>query len=83
MTGTSGLRTRSSINGAPQESQNLASGLTNSEHLEQVIVGNRGRVVLDLDRFGVSGAVGANIVVGGIGEIAARVADTGGNHAGI
>src|SRR5215469_5089221 len=52
------------------------------KHLEQILIGNLGRVVLNLDRFGVSGAIGANIFVGGVWEMAASVANAGRNHAG-
>ena len=47
------------------------------EDVEQLLVGDAVGVVLDLDDLGVAGAVGADVLVGGVGEGAAHVADRG------
>ncbi len=51
------------------------------KNIQQIVVGYFGAVVLDFDRFGVSGAIAANVFVGGIIQFAAGVTHAGGNYA--
>ena len=52
------------------------------EEVEQLVVGDLLGVVLDLDRLGVAGRVGADVVVGGVVGVPAGVADAGAGDAG-
>src|SRR5450755_2204518 len=47
------------------------------KHFQQLLVGKFRRIVLHFDCLGVAGAVAANILVGRIGKVAARVSNPG------
>src|ERR1700730_4640270 len=51
------------------------------EPVQEFLVGKRGRIVFDFHRLGVAGAIGANILVSGISEVSAGVANPGRDHA--
>ena len=52
------------------------------EDFQQVCVAHLRRIVLDLNRFGVAGAIGTNFFVGGIVGVSAGIAHAGGYYAG-
>src|SRR3984893_8915612 len=52
------------------------------EHAQQVLVRDLGRVEHHQHRLGVAGGAAADLLVGGVRGVAARVADRGGVHAG-
>src|SRR5262245_2321759 len=52
------------------------------EHLQQLFVGDFGRIVIHLDRLGVSGGVGAYLFVCGIRRLSARVTHASSGNAG-
>src|SRR5262245_50229631 len=52
------------------------------EPAEQLLVRQPGRVEYDAHRFGVAGPTGLHLLVGGVGGVAAGVADDGLDHAG-
>jgi hypothetical protein len=51
------------------------------EYVEQTIIADFRRIVLDLDHFGVAGQVGADVFICGIRSVAASVADGCVDHA--
>jgi len=51
------------------------------EDIQQLFIGNLGRIIVDLDRFGMPGAIRTNIFVRRILHLPARVTDAGGDHA--
>jgi hypothetical protein len=51
------------------------------KYVEERFEGDHGRIVFDLDDFGVTGGVRANVVVARVFGVAAREADTCGGHA--
>src|SRR5579863_7387826 len=50
--------------------------------IEKLFVGDPGGIVVDLDGFGMAGAVGADVLVGRVGHCAALVSDGGGGDSG-
>src|SRR5439155_13189764 len=51
------------------------------EHVEELFVGDLGRVVDDLDRLGMAGAAAADVIIGRIGELPASIARGGADDA--
>src|SRR5678815_5902996 len=47
------------------------------EYFQQFLVGKFGGIVLHLDRLGMAGAITANVLVSGVGEVPAGVANPG------
>src|SRR5207253_1254504 len=51
------------------------------ENVQQLFIRNLGRIIVDLDRFGMPGAIRTNIFVRRILHLPTRVTDAGGDHA--